>query len=123
LCAMQAIAGIFVVHARLDARIASRKNQARTAVGGDGTQSPEPNRRAAAIAITVLAIAAAAFLLYRLYWISSALAMAACGYLWELRRQRDPESLKTPLTRVGQQALTLAVAYGALVIIGLWRAG
>ena len=111
LCALQATAGIFVVHARLDARIAARSRS---------PASVSPNRRAALVSIAVLTIAAAGFLIAAFFWIAAALAIAAAGYAFELRRQRDPSSLQMPLQRVGQQALSLSILYGVLIIVGLW---
>ena len=110
-CALQATAGIYVVHARLDARIAAQKK----------TAAPLRNRGAAMISITALAAAATiTWMLDLSPAITAALFLAAAGYEFELRRQRKPESLQMPLTSVGQQALTLSVIYGTLLIAGLW---
>ncbi len=111
LSALQASAGIFLVHARLDAMIASRKKQ------------PPPNsaRRASWIAQASLAIAAVVAAALHLLWIAAALTLAAVGYSLELMRQRKPESLNTPLRRIGLQALTLACIYSALIVTGLWN--
>lgn len=111
LCAMQAAAGIFVVHARLDARIAARKGQ----------PPPADNRRAAFFCQAVLIAAAIAFGLAGRRWISAALVLAAIGYLADLRRQTNASSLQMPLKTVGLQALGLSIAYALLVIAGLWR--
>ena len=110
LSALQATAGIFVVHARLDARIAARKGDAQ--VSG--------SRRAALVCEIVLLIAAATFAYFRRFWIAAALAAAAAGYFLELRRQKDPASLQMPLKRVGQQALGLSIAYSLMIVAGLW---
>ena len=110
LCAAQATAGIFVVHARLDARISARK----------GEQAPSGNRSAALLCQAALLLAAAAAALLGRFWIASALAIAALCYLLELRRQRNPASLQMPLKRVGQQALALSTAFALLIIVGLW---
>jgi len=110
LSALQATAGIFVVHARLDARIAVRKPAA-----ADGN-----SRRAARIAILVLLIAAAFFVSAGRFWIAAALLIAATAYFLELRRQRDRRSLQIPLTSVGKQALGLSIVYAAMIIAGLW---
>lgn len=110
LLAMQAAAGILVVHARLDARIALR-----------GTAPPgEPFRRAALIAVAVLLASAAAALVMRRGWVALALFAAAAGYGYDLRRQRDALSLQMPLTTVGQRALALSSLYAGLLILGLW---
>ena len=110
LTSLQAIAGIFVVHARLDARIAARK----------GAAAESASRRAAYLSQAVLLIAAAAFAYSGRFWICAALLAASGGYLWELRRQKNPASLQMSLKRVGQEALTLSIAYSLLIIVGLW---
>jgi hypothetical protein len=111
LCALQATAGIFVVHARLDARIAARKGQ---------ITEPQ-NRRAAFVCAFVLLLAGAAFISLGRAWIAIALCMAAIAYLADLARQKSPEALQMPLKRVGLQALALSTAYALLIIAGLWR--
>jgi hypothetical protein len=108
--ALQATAAIFVVHARLDARIALRKSEA----------APTGNRRAAILSLAALFLAAVLAVYARSLWIAAALLVAVAGYAFELRRQRDAASLQMPLRRVGLQALALAILYGVLVIVGLW---
>jgi YwiC-like protein len=110
LVAMQASAGILVVHARLDARIALRKHVA----------ASRQFRRAAQIAVAVLLGAAIAAIIFRHAWIALALALAAIGYAYDLKRQNDSVSLQMPLQTVGQQALALSALYSALLIAGLW---
>lgn len=110
LCALQAAAGIFVVHARLDAMIAARKGH--TPDGG--------SRRAALFSQGILILAAISFAFTARLWISAALLMAAAGYLMELRRQRRAPSTPMPLKRVGQQALALSTLYALMVVAGLW---
>ena len=110
LCALQATAGILVVHARLEARIGARKAIAvNTAC-----------RRPARIAGIALLCASALAAFARQPWIAAALALAGAGYLYDLQRQNSAESLQMPLKRVGQQALSLSIAYGVMVIAGLW---
>lgn len=110
LSAMQASAGILVVHARLDARIALRKS----------TSSSRQFYLAAQSAVAALLLASAAAVLLRHPWIALALALAALGYAFDLRRQRDAVSLQMPLKTVGLQALMLSSVYAALVIADLW---
>jgi hypothetical protein len=110
LTALQATAGIFVVHSRLDARIAVRKGEA----------SPPGNRRAALWSLGALLIAAILFVFLRRFFIAAALLIAVAGYAFELRRQKDRNSLAMPLTRVGRQTLALSIVYGVLIIVGLW---
>lgn len=111
LCALQAMAGIFVIHARLDARIAARK--------GGGADSS--NRRAAFVSQAVLGLAGVLFAFLGRPWIAAALFLAVIGYLIELGRQTTPESLQMPLRQVGVQALTLSIAYAVLIMFGLWN--
>lgn len=111
LCALQATAGIFVVHARLDARIASKKGQA----------APAENRTATATSAAALWVTAVGFVYAGFVWVAVALIIAGAAYFAELRRQKDPASLQMPLTQVGRQSLTLSIVYGLLIISGLWR--
>lgn len=110
LLAMQATTGILVVHARLDARVALRGSSPA------GSQF----RRAALIALTVLACAAIAAALLRRGWITLALLTALLGYAYDLRCQRSREALRLPLKNVGQRALALSSLYAVLLILGLW---
>lgn len=110
LAGMQASAGILVVHARLDARIALRKPEA---------ASPQ-FRRAAWAAVAILLCAAAAAAILRRGFISVAQILTAAGYAWDLQRQTNAASLQTPLRAIGQQALLLSAVYSALLIAGLW---
>jgi hypothetical protein len=109
LLALQATAGILVVHARLDARIALR-----SAVRGT-----QEFRRAAQIAVLVLTLAAIAFGILGHGWIAAALLIAAAGYAYDLYRQRDSTALQMPLTTVGQRALALSSVFAVLLIVGL----
>ena len=110
LTALQATAGIFVVHARLDARVAARKGQA----------SNSDSRRAAFVCQIILLGAAAVFAYLWRPWIAAALLILAAGYSWELQRQKNPASLQMSLKRVGQQALALSIAYTLMIVAGLW---
>lgn len=110
LLAMQATAGILVVHARLDARIALRS-----------TAIPRENyRRAAQICLAALACAAVIAIVFRRGFVALALLAAIAGYAYDLHRQRYAEDLQLPLKAVGQQALALSSLYAILLIIGLW---
>lgn len=111
LCATQAAAGIFVVHARLDARIAARRGQ----------PAENQNRRAAIVCEAVLVACAVFFTFVARVWLAVALIVAATGYLAELTRQKNQESLQMPLKRVGLEALCLSIAYALLVVVGLWN--
>jgi len=108
--ALQATAGILVVHSRLDARIAARGS----------SKTGEGSRRAAWMAVAVLVAAAVAAGYWNRWWIAAALAVAAAGYWWDLRSQLDAESLRVPLKAVGLRALMLSTLFALLVIAGLW---
>jgi hypothetical protein len=110
LIAMQASAGILVVHARLDARIALRK----------ATAASQQFRHAAQAALGLLLCAAVTAMIFRHVWIALALALAIIGYAYDLVRQKDSVSLQIPLRTVGQQALMLSTLYPLLLIAGLW---
>ncbi len=110
LLAMQATAGILVVHARLDARIALRRN----------APVNSPFRGAAQMAIVVLLCAAVAAAVLRRGWIATALVVAVIGYSYDLRCQKSASSLQLPLKKVGQRALALSSLYALLLILGIW---
>jgi hypothetical protein len=110
LIAGQACAGILIVHARLDARIALRK----------ATAANQQFRHAAQWAVGVLLCAAITAIISKNAWIALALALAVAGYAYDLKRQKDSVSLQMPLKTVGLQALMLSTVYSALLIVGLW---
>lgn len=103
----QATAGILVVHSRLERRIAARRGALESGKWGP-----------AHVACVVLLCGA--WVTWN-WWIVAALLLASAGYLHELRRQENVESLQMPLTRVGLQALALSVVYSLLIVAGLWR--
>jgi hypothetical protein len=110
LLSAQATAGILVVHARLDARIALRR----------GVTAPPKFRHAAFIALAALGAAGIGALCLRHFAIALALFLAVLGYGFDLHSQRNAAALETPLQRVGQRALALSSLYTALLIVGLW---
>lgn len=114
LMAAQSAAGIFTVHARLDAKVAAKKQGRVDPVGVGGS------RRTAFFFCFLLLVSAVPMVLTGRYWLAAALAWAAFGYTAELARQRDPRSLQMPLTRLGVQTLALSLVYGGLVVRGLW---
>ena len=114
LLAMQATAGILIVHARLDAKIAAKTASRSTAhTGAD-------YRRAAQVALVLLACGAIAAAVLGHWWIAVALLLAAAGYWYDLRAQQDRAALQLPLKSVGQRALALSSLYAILLIVGLW---
>lgn len=111
LMTIQATTGILVVHARLDARIASR-----------GTQPARQRfRRAAQISLSILVCAAVTAAILGRGWIALALFVVVMGYWYDLRRQRDPAALQLPLKTVGQRALALSSLFSSLLIIGFGK--
>jgi hypothetical protein len=113
LLALQATAGILVVHARLDARVAMRRP-------ASGTEKSERFRRAAQISIATLACAAAATALLGHAWVTLALLTPVVGYWYDLRLQQHAENLQLPLKSVGQRALALSSLFAVLLIVGFW---
>jgi hypothetical protein len=110
LLALQATAGILAVHARLDARIALRS----TAPAGENF------RRAAEIALVVLACAAVIAAGLGHGWIALALLVAVVGYSYDLHAQQDAAKLQLPLMKVGRRALALSSLFSVLLIMGFW---
>jgi hypothetical protein len=110
LLALQATAGILVVHARLDARIALRS----TAPAGENF------RRTAEISLVVLACAAVFAVALGHGWIALALLVAVVGYSYDLHAQQDAASLQLPLMEVGRRALALSSIFSVLLILGFW---
>lgn len=110
LLALQATAGILVVHARLDARVALRSPQ------------PAPNsfRRAAQVSLAVLTMTAIAAAAMGHWLIPAALLIAVAGYAYELHCQRDSVALQLPLKSVGLRALALSSVFAILLVAGLW---
>jgi hypothetical protein len=109
LTAAQSVAGIFTVHARLDARVAARKR---------GTD--ETSRGLAIFFSALLGVAGIAATAASDFWVGAALLLAAAGYAAELARQRSAAALRMPLTTVGVQMLTMSLVYSAMVVRGLW---
>jgi hypothetical protein len=102
-------AAVLVVHARLEARIATR-NKRRVYVLA----------RRAIVAQAVLAAGAALCAGMGRAGIAVALALSAGVHIAELIALRRPETLRVPLRHVGQRALMVSVAFSALVLAGLW---
>lgn len=113
LMALQATAGILVVHARLDARIALRQP---AFTRGQSQRF----RRAAQISLLALVVAAATTATLGHAWIALALLILVVGYWHDLRSQRNAENLQLPLKKVGQRALALSSLFAALLIVGFW---
>ncbi len=109
-CALQAAAGILVVHARLDARIAARKN----------LPPPPASRRAAFSILAVLPIASCALVLAGRAPLAAVFVLPFAAYWFELRRQLSPLSLRMPLRTAGLQAMSLSLAFTALLTASLW---
>ncbi len=114
LLALQATAGILVVHARLDARITARVALRTT------EPAREDFRRAAQILLIVLACAAVTAIVLRRGLVALALLVAVGGYGYDLRCQRSTTALQIPLTKVGQRALALSSLFASLLILGFW---
>jgi len=104
LCWLQGIAGILLVHTRLDAMIARKTSRSDAAIG-----------RAAWLATGVLAGVAVALGVRGSYLLASAPALAAVAHGWELAAM----NLETRLTVVGLRAMGLSMAYALLAALAL----
>ena len=108
--ALQATAGILVVHARLDARIALRS----------AAKVTQDFRRTAQVSVVVLAGAAIAAAVLQHRFVALALLVAGAGYAYDLYTQRNAAALQRPLASVGRRALALSSVFSILLILGLW---
>jgi hypothetical protein len=108
--ALQATAGILVVHARLDARIALRS----------AAKATQNSRHTAQVSLVVLASAAIAAAILQHGFVSLALLIAVASHAYDLSTQRNAAALQRPLASVGRRALALSSVFSALLIVGLW---
>lgn len=113
LMALQATAGILVVHARLDARITLRQTV-------PAAEQSARSRRAAQVSLIALACAAATFAALGHVWIALALLIPVVGYWLDLRAHRNAAYLQLPMKKVGQRALALSSVFAVLLIVGFW---
>ena len=108
LCAAHAVAGILVVRARLEVRIAARSRKA------DEPVFFKPAR----FAQIVLIVSGLAMLLIGSPWISVALILPSLLYLWELGGLAS--TIDTPLRTVGLRAMSVSIGFSIFAICGLW---
>ena len=101
-------AAVVAVHARLQARIASRT--------GSG---PAGFDRGAAAGVILLALAAAACAAAGKPALALASGLSAVIRAVDLARLRDPASLDAPLRRVGQRELLGSIVFSLLLLFGL----
>ncbi|MCC6292513.1 MAG: YwiC-like family protein [Bryobacterales bacterium] len=108
LSAAQAAAGILVVHARLEARIAAKAKRA---------ESPVYMRAAWVMQAAMAALGVAA------WWVSplaaAAMLLPAAVHAYELKTIRTEEAMATPLRTIGFRAMGLSIAVSLLLIAGL----
>lgn len=104
LCWLQGVAGILVVHTRLDAMIARKTGRPETAI-----------RQAAWLAVGLLAVVAAALAGRGSMLLAAAPALAAAAHGWELAAMR----LETKLKVVGLRAMALSMTYALIVALAL----
>lgn len=107
---MHALAGILVVHARLEARIAAKTKKA---------TPPRFRIPAAAAAATLLMAAIACALLDRPI-LAAALALSATVHAWGIWTLSSAKSMAMPLMKVGLRAMTLSIVVSILMVAGLW---
>ncbi|MEP7367637.1 MAG: YwiC-like family protein [Acidobacteriota bacterium] len=108
LSAAQAAAGILVVHALLEARIAAKTSKPETV---------EFFRAAVAAQALLLPLAVLAYPISP--WLNIAMLLPAAVHAYELLTLRSPESLTTPLRTIGFRAMALSIAVSLLLIAGL----
>ena len=107
LLALHGVTSIWVVHARLECRVASRNSL--------GSQQLRNHYTAQAIQLPIMALLAysyPALVVPPLFSISA--------HLLELRRLNSAPGLREPLTRVGFRTLGIALIHLALSIASLW---
>ena len=108
LSAAQAAAGILVVHARLEARIAAKAKKLESVVFF---------RAAVGAQVALVPLAFAAYFVNP--WLTAAMLLPAAVHAYELRTLHSPEALAMPLRTVGFRAMGLSIAVSILLIIGL----
>ncbi len=108
--ALQSTAGILVVQARLDARIALRS----------AAKATQDFRRTAQVSLVVLSCAAITAAVLRHSFVALALLVAVAGYAYDLKTQRNAAAFQRPLASVGRRALALFLVFSILLILGLW---
>lgn len=110
LSASHAFAGILVVHARLEARIAAKAKR---------QVAPRFRLPAAAAQFVMLAGAAWCFAIGQ-GLLAIALLLSVLVHFWDLATLRTPQALETRLTVVGLRAMTLSILVSSLIVAGLW---
>lgn len=110
LSTLHAFAGILVVHARLEARIAAKAKR-----------QTEPRFRLPAAAAQVVLVAGAAYCFAAGYGLlGAALLLSAAVHSWDLSTLGTPKALETRLTVVGLRAMTLSIAVSVIAVVALW---
>jgi hypothetical protein len=102
-------ASLLAVHARLEARIASRT-----------CREVDQMRRRALVAQGLLLLGASALAAQNRFVLALALLFSACLHATDVHRLRDPRFLAMPLTRVGLRELAISLVFSVLVLVGLW---
>lgn len=110
------LAGILVVHLRLEARIQARKSPA-----GLAPAYRAMRRAAAAVAVALMAAGAALAFFGQPYY---ALAMLFSGivHLHGAFSAHTATSVARPMASVGKRALAVSIAFTMLMIAAVWRA-
>lgn len=110
LSALHAFAGILVVHARLEARIAAK------------SRKPLSRRFRVPAALAQVPMLAAAAYCYSNQQpvLAAALLLSVAAHAWDLATLHTAKALETRLTVVGIRALTLSLAVSILIVVALW---
>ena len=108
LSAAQAAAGILLVHARLEAHIATKAKR---------PESPVYFRAATWMQVLLIPLGAAAWRISP--WLTAAMVLPAVVHAYELGSLHTPAALATPLRTVGLRAMGLSIIVSVLLIAGL----
>ena len=104
LCWLQGVAGILVVHTRLDAMVARKTGRGETGI-----------RKAAWLAVGLLSCVAVALAAKGSLLLAAAPALAAVAHGWELAAM----NLETKLTVVGLRAMAVSMIFALMASLAL----
>jgi hypothetical protein len=109
------LAGILVIHVRLETRIAARK-------GADVLIPAVLDRRREALCVAAAMLVASFGILWiGQPWFALATGLAALGQFYDLYTAHRPEVVATPMTKVGQRALLRSLGFTGLLMVGSWN--
>ncbi len=106
------LAGILVVHLRLETRIAAKKG------GNVLTPAVLERRRDALIAALAMTVGAAVIFWMKLPWFAGAAFLSGVSQIYDLATAHRPGVVAMPLMKVGRRALAKSIVFTGLVIVG-----